>query len=174
MTDIDQEIKNILKQAKELIENFDKSTIVETQNEEELEVIHLPRNLPAGEYFVGDPCYAFDHKIPEHDNMWMKYCDHIDEGALRLNGVYIASESTLYGDGEYEGFSVDAGVLGAVSIAHCTEEQKKDFVQLGRIVVFPEPFEVSSDGDGTINIGHISIFTGDYEDDEDDYDEDDG
>ena len=72
--------------------------------------------LPAGKYFIGDPCYVFDQD-------WDDIVDLIFGTADTLihNGRQLFVATTAYGDGSYRGsngfeFGVDAGLLGAVPV----------------------------------------------------------
>ena len=135
------------------------------------------RTLPAGTYYVGDPCYAF-----KDDHLWMALLDSAWKGGLveaDADGRSFTSSSTAYGDGLYRDqhgneYPVDAGMIGVVLVDHADE----DYVHGMVIHEFDRPFTVAYN-DGTITIGTIVIETGDddsddwyYEDDEDDEDED--
>ena len=121
--------------------------------------------LPAGRYFVGDPCYVID------DVKWM---DFLEKGTfagndmIEFEGGFAGCVNTESGDGEYyaEGgyppgpFPVDAGLLGAVS----ENLIRKDFdvaqlAELGVMVDFKRPFTVTREG-SVVAIGHICIETG--------------
>lgn len=121
-----------------------------------------PYTIPAGTYFVGDPCYCFD----AHER-WMRLLEATDyfigdKQAIKFESDhYVAAFGTMYGDGEYNGFAVDAGLIGCVHEALIDEECKIGLDKLGKMVTFTEDFVVQCFGDGTIQIGHISIFTGD-------------
>ena len=121
-----------------------------------------PYTLPAGTYFVGDPCYCFD----DHDR-WMELLESSnyfegDRQAIKFESDnYVAAFGTMYGDGEYNGFPVDAGLLGCVHESLIEESCKPHLTEFGKMVTFHEDFIVQCFEDGTINIGNISIFTGD-------------
>ena len=118
--------------------------------------------LPAGTYFVGDPCYI----VPEND--WIPLLEATDYFAapatLRFRGYTVGASSTAYGDGTYHDqngreYSVDAGLLGAVPVAYAKTDAYWDG---GHVVEFPHPFTISYD-DGVVVIGHIYINTDDDE-----------
>lgn len=126
--------------------------------------------LPAGAYFIGDPCYA----IP--NDRWMEWLEAAKydqpKGRWMLDaklGSYRAvGMSTAYGDGVYLGsdnheYGVDAGMIGAVPLTISTEKQSS---HLGTVVYFDRDFTISRTEEGTITIGHIVIETGDVEDNE--------
>ena len=121
-----------------------------------------PYTLPAGTYFVGDPCYCFD----DHDR-WMKLLESSnyfegDRQAIQFESEhYVAAFGTMYGDGEYNGFPVDAGLLGCVHESLIEESCKPHLAKLGKMITFQEDFVVQCFEDGTIQIGGTSIFTGD-------------
>lgn len=136
--------------------------------------------LPAGEYLVGDPCYAFDHSLRQNWLEWLADAwkeKGVDRDRLtildgRVKGMRIAASRTAYGDGEYydqDGhvYGVDAGLLGAVPVellaaiypkyASMAHEQLEAEIGM-RVVEFPHPFHVSFDeGTGKVTIGHIVI-----------------
>ena len=82
--------------------------------------------MPAGMYFLGDPCYAIDE-----DGVWDEWLAEAEEaGTPAANGVMVADVDgvpmlgfqTAYGDGGYlssDGehlFGVDSGMIGLVPI----------------------------------------------------------
>ena len=125
--------------------------------------------MPAGEYWVGDPCYA----IPEDKWIaWLKDAGYDAEPFPRylvadVDGNTCIGVGTSYGDGLYRGsdgneYPVDAGLIGAVP----TVIENEPFGM--QRVTFEHPFEVSyTEERGVIRVGHISIPT------DDDVDEDD-
>lgn len=120
--------------------------------------------MPAGRYYVGDPCYAF----ADHGD-WMEWLTAagIDEQPIPkymvadFKGYPVIGVGTAYGDGCYYGddgneYGVDAGMIGAVPVEVATDGP----LSAMQLVVFSEPFEVVWEEDrGTISIGHISIET---------------
>lgn len=147
--------------------------------------------LAAGTYLVGDPCYAFSNDLDANWQNWLADAwKDVDANRVtildgRVGGMRVVASRTAYGDGEYQdqnGFSypVDAGLLGAVHIGflrnlypeHHGKTHEELEAALGmRVVEFKRPFHVSFDEeDGMVTIGHISIMTGD---DDDEWDEDD-
>lgn len=132
----------------------------------------LSVHMPAGTYYVGDPCYV----VPDHRWMeWLALADpdvfgenptRTDGGTARimnaeLDGHPVLGIGTKYGDGVYVGsdgerYGVDAGLIGVVSV----EIADATGLSLGSVVKFDRPFTCSYE-DGTIVLGHISIPTGD-------------
>ena len=121
-------------------------------------------HLPAGKYYVGDPCYFTPN------DLWISYLDagtdgdviyDVDGKTITLDdGRLVAAHGTAHGDGNYKGsngeyYFVDAGLLGAVQLLPGEQIERSD---LGTVVEFAEPFTVSYE-DGTVFVGSISIDT---------------
>lgn len=117
------------------------------------------RSLPAGLYWVGDPCYAYeDHKV------WMRLLEaagYLENPRIldaQIPGDQFIASGTAFGDGcflDEEGneYGVDAGLLGAVPVKggqRCPSGMRE--------VSFSEPFEIGY-LDGKVSIGHITIDT---------------
>jgi hypothetical protein len=126
--------------------------------------------LPAGKYYIGDPCYVIRDHIA-----WMAFlesCDFFEEShrAFFDKDEFWASE-TAYGDGVYNSnigfrFTVDAGLIGIVPMSvveRYANQANTDFEQFGVIVTFDDPFIVRfnprAGNDPTHVFGHIKIFT---------------
>ncbi len=128
--------------------------------------------LPAGKYYIGDPCYAFDES-------WGNILDETDffnkEGAT-IGMFPVFAASTAHGDGAYYDqdrceYPVDAGMIGAMPLEcllldNKLTEEKIVNEKFGRIIEFEGPFSCYSEK-GTIVIGHIEIETDPQEEDED-------
>ena len=129
--------------------------------------------LPAGTYYIGDPCYVFN------SDGWdsaLESTDYFEEFTVNyLDGFAYAAASTMYGDGEYydqEGnsYPVDAGLIGAVDMriveaqGETTEAAIKS-EKFGIVITFANPVTIGRSEDGMIVIGNIRIDTGsDFED----------
>ena len=121
--------------------------------------------MPAGRYFVGDPCYMFDKS-------WMKLLERnnfFETKKVEFCGQYLWGDHTAHGDGGFHDqdsveYSVDAGLIGVVPMSLC-EVKEETLKDCGNIVEFDEPFTVKCK-DGFFNIGGIMINT-DYDDYED-------
>ena len=91
--------------------------------------------MPAGDYYVGDPCYVFNKST------WTNYTA-VGAGVVQtFNGHKCVSFYTKYGDGLYqdnEGFAyeVDSGTIGMIPVK-CMDVSKKEAKKHGRIVRFP-------------------------------------
>ena len=131
--------------------------------------------MPAGKYYTGDLCYVM------HDE-WAEFCALTIKGHQCLEGEFtladgrrFASLSTAYGDGTYRSnigteHCVDAGLIGCILVSDIrdTTYDQTRIQELGAIVEFDQPFEVSSD-QGLLIFGHVQIETaGGYDWDEED------
>lgn len=134
--------------------------------------------MPAGTYYVGDPCYAIRDKWDSLLNH--TECNFFEAGgngaALIFEGHPVCAFGTAYGDGTYRDdngnrYGVDAGLLGVVAAELVDNERAWE---LGRKVEFKHNFTclVVEQGDShKICLGSIAIETGDDQDDDDeDYD----
>ena len=127
--------------------------------------------LPAGRYYVGDPCYAFSLDT----TTWMDLIEKTDcfgvanhlkkhytmQKPVKHNGGLMWGAGTAYGDGCYRGsdgseFGVDAGMLGIVS-ENIAEDNALYAMKL--IEVDESNNEVTYDGHGNFNICGIEINT---------------
>jgi len=138
--------------------------------------------MPAGKWWIGDPCYVFPHKGPMA-NKWDELLAEVDffdnsYGELDNGKIKVWAASTAYGDGRYVGsngkaFPVDAGLIGIVpqETVDYLGKTDNDLDYLGLFIEFNESFIVESNN-GLFHFGHIEIDTGDdssfdeYEDDE--------
>lgn len=132
--------------------------------------------IPAGTYFLGDPCYV----VP--DELWSPLLDATrffeDDPHILFQGKYnILAFSTAYGDGCFRGsdgkdYGVDAGMIGLVETTINPAAVATDYTS---IVTFDRPTQCTRDLDGTLTFGDVVIPTGDTDDsdwdDEDFYDD---
>ena len=127
--------------------------------------------MPAGRYYIGDLCYVMH---PE----WDEFCAITIKGHQCLEGEFtladgrrFATFGTAYGDGTYRSnigteHCVDSGSIGCIRVEDIRDDQYNNIEELGAIVEFDRPFEVSKD-QGLIVVGHVEIETaGDYDWDE--------
>ena len=132
--------------------------------------------VPAGTYYLGDPCYA----VPEE--MWDEYCeksypDNINHVPVVTfdTGETVYVFSTCYGDGCYRGsdgyeYGVDAGIIGLVPEALARREGCWD---LGTKIVLDRPTDcVSINGDMDFGVVTINTSGSDEDEEDDSYDED--
>ena len=134
--------------------------------------------MPAGRYYIGDLCYVMH---PE----WDEFCALTIKGHQCLEGEFtladgrrFASLSTAYGDGTYRSnigtsHSVDAGLIGCIRVEDIndTTYDAERMQELGAIVEFDQPFEVSQD-QGLLCFGHVQIETAGEEEEYDCFEED--
>jgi hypothetical protein len=138
--------------------------------------------IPAGAYYIGDPCYAFtkDHQ------QWLRLLDQADyfeKPMVEFEGFTVGAFHTAHGDGTYKGvdgngktfdFDVDAGLIGFVAAQLLEPEFARGLMEgtnkAGKFVFFPEPWSAASWKDGNIRIGSTLIAT-DFgeEDDEEEF-----
>lgn len=86
------------------------------------------KNLTNGVY-VGDICYALTDDV--YDNVWSK-ADYKD-GLYSYQNKQFAVHSTAHGDGCYDGYSVDAGVIGIVDLRLAEKYPEETLNNLGSI-----------------------------------------
>jgi hypothetical protein len=129
--------------------------------------------IPAGQYFLGDPCYA----VP--DELWMDLlnsCDYFSEPVGSVAGHTVVAFGTFYGDGEYPDqcgrlYSVDAGLIGLTPAALATKNDALYLSGLGQWVEFAEDVVAESEN-GLLSFGPFVIQTADLEEDDDRWDSD--
>jgi len=118
--------------------------------------------MPAGEYWVGDPCYA----VPA--DRWMEWLEAAgyqtqDRYLLaHLDGKPVLGISTAHGDGCYPDdhgneYPVDAGLIGLVPVEIAADNDAHHLEGMHR-VRFDSDFECRYD-EGVIVLGHIAINT---------------
>ena len=127
--------------------------------------------LPAGEYYVGDPCYSVSHDA-EGSEAWdaILTSSNIFDDRIKgsWNGFDVIASRTAYGDGvytdqndEYE-FGVDAGLIGVIPVALVEHFAGRNSAQALHKVTFDRDFvfeSVQRDNDGIITIDHLRIST---------------
>jgi hypothetical protein len=69
--------------------------------------------LPPGRYYIGDISYS----LPEEVYDWWSHTANFSPGLYQYDSGWFAVDDTKYGDGLYQGYEVDAGVIGIVSEA---------------------------------------------------------
>ena len=138
--------------------------------------------MPAGKYYIGDLCYVMHDEWKEVCDLFFPYIPGQPEGRGRegefqlADGRRFASFNTAYGDGTYRSsintlHSVDSGSIGCIRVEDIRDNtySPEKIQQLGAIVEFTEPFEVSTDY-GLLKFGHVLIETAgdeeEYEDEE--------
>lgn len=138
--------------------------------------------MPAGKYWIGDPCYIFPNDGPMSDK-WielMEKSDFFNISYVELDDgkIKVWAAPTVYGDGVYSGihgsdvidFAVDAGLIGIApqETVDYLGVQDSNLETMALFVEFNTPFEVKC-LDGVFSFGHVYINTNDddeYGDDE--------
>ena len=126
--------------------------------------------LPAGKYYIGDPCYVIDSDNWGEflDSFWVldniRYIDR-NGGIFDFDGYACCAFYTLYGDGQYEAsngamLGVDAAMIGAIPLVLCTRGDMNGPDSDGTVVEFHEPFECARDYDGLLHFGNVTVMTG--------------
>lgn len=119
--------------------------------------------MPAGIYVICDLCYVLHSEWDEVCKLTITDRECLSGEFTLPDGRRFATYSTLYGDGTYDGLSVDSGSIGCILLSDFDNQNPDNIISLGRIVEFDEPFETGSDDSGVITFGHIQIDTGDGE-----------
>jgi|SRR5579864_7308883 len=119
--------------------------------------------LPAGTYYVGDPCYCFNctswEAIGAQNNGFKN-----NPMVATLNGHRLVALGTAYGDGRYTDqrgrtYPVDAGLIGAVPVDIIDDDSSyRHQPDCGHEITFPRDFPCYEEG-GRIHIGDIIIDT---------------
>jgi len=133
--------------------------------------------LPAGTYFIGDPCYLIEDpdwdKIGDATN-WFGSENNImfpdapvdwDDGLYHWNGLVCFASHTKYGDGVYhdggrkQEYWVDSGLIGVTPFdGNYPEKAGLGFSLGGLIKDFKKPVVVWEE-DGEFHIGRMIIRT---------------
>ena len=126
--------------------------------------------VPAGQYVIGDPCYA----VPDDDwfpllqtcNYFESPVGYVRDGAQKFP---VLAFGTKWGDGCYRGtdgkeYPVDAGLIGLVPV-----EIVQDLSE-HTIITFEKPTLCINDTSGSLKFGHITIDTDPTDEDEDEND----
>jgi hypothetical protein len=132
--------------------------------------------LPAGTYWIGDPCYPFPNDGPKSDE-WSNALDatnFFEKPHCNLGPIQVLANDTSHGDGTYtgsdgNGYAVDAGLLGIMpeSTVDYLGNDKEWLTKCGKFKTFDAPFKVVF-YDGCFQFGDLIIHTCDEDDMEDD------
>lgn len=118
--------------------------------------------LPAGSYYVGDPCYLIPDK---HYEAWIALAEHAGDSHRDVRAADVAGhpvaacegfgEGSGYVDTDGRDYPDDSGLVGVVPEAFAvTDEYSAPLVHLMR---FDTDFDVYTENDSTIRIGHLTI-----------------
>lgn len=143
--------------------------------------------LPAGEYYIGDPCYVIADNTDDSIDEWHAFLDKsgmfsstaANEAYFDYKDHKVWMHHTAYGDGEYQDqeekeYGVDSGLIGVVPVEVTDKELLDETVKGndGHLKTFKEEFNVFYE-DGTFFIGHpedgVMIITDPDDDDEGDW-----
>lgn len=131
--------------------------------------------MPAGKYYIGDLCYVMHPEWDEFCAITIKGRECMDGEFTLADGRRFATYGTAYGDGCYPcsngaELGVDAGLIGCIRVEDIRDaEGLARLEQLGTVVEFDREF-TTSECEGTIRFGHISVETGFEEEEYDHYD----
>lgn len=130
--------------------------------------------LKTDKVWIGDPCYALNDNL--YDSIVCE--EEWDEGYLATSAKdrFGLVHGTAYGDGCYDGYAVDAGVLSVIDYNRCD----------GDSMSFGEVFELDDDSEHTVTLEYENgtfffyvdgclietIETGDSEEDDDWFEDD--
>lgn len=109
--------------------------------------------FPAGEYYIGDPCYV----IPDEDWDGVLKATDFDDGLYHWNGRICFTAFTKYGDGCYGNrngdamVAVDSGTIGIIPIRK-DDEIEGLFYPYTLLRTFGKKFEVWEE-DGVFHFG---------------------
>lgn len=117
-------------------------------------------HVPAGTYFLGDPCYA----VPPEQ--WRQVVDSWFEAhgpVARLSNGRVLGFNTMYGDGGCldqfgHNYAVDSGNIGLTPESIGWSKPADALANLGRVVTFNEPTHAIS-LDGSLTFGPYRIDT---------------
>jgi hypothetical protein len=137
-----------------------------------MKISNVEVTVPAGQYVLGDPCYAVPYE--DWDDL-LASCNYFQNpiGLITKDFTkkfFVLGFSTRWGDGCYAGsdgkeYPVDAGLIGLVPI-ELVEDLSEHY---GNIVTFNKETICSSNGDGKLRFGGIVIDTDPEDENEDNY-----
>lgn len=125
--------------------------------------------MPAGKYYIGDLCYVMHDEWDEFCNITIKDNEVLDGEFTLADGRRFATYGTAYGDGAYPAsngstLGVDAGLIGCIRVEDIRASDSNN-IALGTVVEFTAPFE-TSESNGVIRFGHVTVDTAASEEDE--------
>lgn len=125
--------------------------------------VEVTVRMPAGEYYVSDPCYCFNndtwHKIGAITNWFQDE----EKPVFEYKGKPCLAFSTAHGDGLFTDnqgreYGVDAGMIGLIPVEVA---DKAPCEGIGHKIGFNKPFRCTRSPEGKLRFGDIVIDTGD-------------
>jgi len=123
--------------------------------------------IPAGKYWLGDPCYVIQSKD------WLHFCNEYSFNDTENNAYLtlpdntpVLAFSTYHGDGHYidqhgNEYPVDAGLIGLIPFDYTekfSEKELTNYSSLGTVVEFAEE-TLCFTADGILTFGNYIIDT---------------
>jgi hypothetical protein len=122
--------------------------------------------LPAGEYYIGDPCYVVENWDDYLGAFWATTDRGARGGMFDFDGYTCAAFYTMYGDGAYDfegvALGVDSGTIGVIPLVLVTRGAAED---AGTTIKFTESFTCHEEN-GRLHFGDHVINTAEEDDDE--------
>lgn len=108
--------------------------------------------LEKGLYYIGDPCYVVKGKKGRewyHDLVDAFYLDPQKQGIVIIGGVLLYVNKAIAGDGVYNDFFIDSGLVSIMKIDALKEDERFDFqamhIQGAKFAYFYNEFTVRYD-----------------------------
>lgn len=127
--------------------------------------------FPAGDYYIGDPCYLIPRKdwdgVIKSTNYFGEGSlpqPNFDDGVYSWNGKRCFASYTAHGDGIYTNprktltIGVDSGTISIIPVDRADEPKTMTFFIYGNHVRFPKEFSVWEEN-GVFHFGKIKIDT---------------
>ena len=125
-------------------------------------------SLPAGDYYIGDPCYVLSDE--DYKEMLTQAYGNKKTYSATIRGHKLFVSGTYYGDGIYSdevgnAYMVDSGQLSCVPME--LVEDVNEAARCGTLNDFVNDFDCHPVSEnGFIDVGECEIFTGLYDDEE--------
>src|SRR5690554_3250681 len=116
-----------------------------------------------GEYYIGDPSYITKGNPGYHwiEKLWDAfYADKTPAKKLIIDNVSLFIGQTAGGDGVFDGFFVDTGVIVVMKIDNLKDDRRFNFTKIkcGKYLSFAKDFVINYNK-GVFNIGNQIIIT---------------
>ena len=125
--------------------------------------------LPAGKYYIGDPCYVIEGE--KWDKFLIPYWGLNQGGVFDFDSIPVCAFATQWGDGCFPAsdgsiLGVDAGIIGAIPLELC----KSGDPTRGTEVEFDSSFSCHREPNGKLWFGDFWVMTNDEDDGEEEND----